>query len=445
MRILSRTLKRILSAFVLIFLMTTCGIVAQQVLPGLKVDDFEVVTRPDAFGAETLFAEGVMVNSDDVAYENISLYAEVYNGTEMVGEGFGYPVNACGTGLLQFALQPGEEQTFSVSLELYEDGAAYNRVEIIPEASETTPRESETELPSAIAQATEREVVSVEWIDETNLRYGVGCDADVFSNWQWFQYDVAEGVSFPIAHPRAEFITPAMLQQVGLTDPELFRRSYLSFHPNDTRMVYQTDLNTVITAERDGSFKRIIYDNLSRVSLHGFQWLPEGRFLAYYYGAYGDPVRYYTASLLGQRISDTVYEVIPSQTLPGSTPDGARVVIGGTINEQTGYFLSSTIGTNVELLFEAELPGNNYPAPILVPQEGGVFYIYIVRPVGGQTELQCFNTGTRNLTPITPLPLTLTQDDRAWTWLSPQRTTMALSASGQDGGLWMVDLQGTTC
>jgi hypothetical protein len=267
----------------------------------------------------------------------------------------------------------------------------------------------------------------------------------VFSNWRWYQYSVRNNVSFPVEHPKAEFITDAMLRQVGLTDPALFARSHLSFHPSDTRMVYQTDLNTVITAERDGSFKRIIYDDLSRVSLHGFLWLREGRFLAYYYGAYGDPVRYFTASTLGQRISNNVYEVVPSQTIPGSTPDGGRVVIGTTINEKTGYFLTSAIGGASELLFEAELPGNNYPAPILVPQEGGSYHIYLVRPVEGQAELQCFNLDTRELTSIVPLPLNLTQDDRAWTWLSPDRMKLALAANGQNGGLWIVDLSETTC
>jgi hypothetical protein len=438
-----RLLIRLLFALFAILSAFTCAALAQA---GLSVEAVEVTTRPDVFGVETLFADGVLTNNDDVAYENISLYAEMYDGDEIVGEGFGYPVNACGTGLLDFALQPGDEQTFSVTLELYEEGAEYDRVEIIPEASETEAAETAIDLPSNITQATDREVVSVEWIDEETLRYGVGCDADVFSQWRWYQYSLDNNVSFPLPHPKAEFVTEAMLRQVGLTDPALFRRSYLSFHPNDTRMVYQTDLNTVITAERDGSFKRVIYDDLSRVSLHGFSWLPEGRFIAYYYGAYGDPVRYFTASTLGQRISDTVYEVVPSQTLPGATPDGGRVVIGTTINERTGYFLTSAIGGASELLFEVEeLPGNNYPAPILVPQEGGSYHIYIVRPVDGGTELQCFNLDTRELSSITPLPLNLSTDDRAWTWLSPERSTLAVAANGQNGGLWLVDLQGAGC
>jgi hypothetical protein len=220
----------------------------------------------------------------------------------------------------------------------------------------------------------------------------------------------------------------------------LYNRSFLAFHPQSNRLIYQNALNSVLTTERDGTFKRVLYEDLARVSLHGFSWLPEGRFLAYYFGAYGDPVRYFTASVAGQRISSTVYNIVPSQTVPGATSDGVRVVIGGTLEGMTGYFLTSAMSNTSNLLFEGEVPGNNYPAPIYVPITGGNAQIYIVRPVENIPTLQCYNTQTDTLTTLTPLPLQLTDTDRAWTWLSPDGSQLALAANGQTSGLWLVDL-----
>lgn len=415
---------------------------------GLTVQDVEIVTRPDIFGGEgeMLFADGLLVNTATAtAYTSITLFAEILDADgEPVGEGIGYPVNECGTGLLDFSLQPGAEQRFSIALELYEADVAYDRVEIFPEVTETEPAPVEAANPfltgRGLTTVHRGEVVAVEWLEGGGVRYGVGCDADAFTAYTWYEYDPAAAASTPVTHPGVELITPAMLRQTGLDEGDLFNRSYFSFHPDDRRVVYQTDLNSVITAERDGSFKRIIYDDLSRISLHGINWLPEGRFLAYYYGAYGDPVRYFTASTAGQRISDDVYSVVPSQTIPGANPDGTRVVIGTTINEKTGYFLTSSLSGEAQFILESPLPGNNYPAPIYVSKAGGTACVYLVRELDGQARLEMLDLDTGELSTPLLLPLALTTDDRAWTWLSPDQTTLALAANGQAGGLWLIDL-----
>ncbi len=430
----------------------TAGDTAAEATPeavpgGLTAVDAAIIQRQDVFGSEALFVEGTLENtSTSDAYTGIELYAELYDSSdELIGEGFGFPVNACGTGLVaDFTLQPRSSQNFSIQAELYEDGVEIDRIEVFPDGAVV---EAEAINPflsfPGVTRITTGEVVNVEWIDDSTLRYAVGCDADVFTNQTWFSYDLTTGRSAPIEHPNASAITDAMLLQTGLTDPANFNHSFLTFHPTSTRMIYQTDINTILTAERDGSFKRLLYDDLARVSLHGYIWLPDGRFLAYYYGAYGDEVRYFTASLAGQLISGNVYDVQPSRTIPGPFPDGALVVIGATIGEQTGYFLTSTLNHVSELLFEFEnLPGNNYPAPLYAPDAGGDHRIYFVLPdaAGGQPQLQCFHRPSGTLTPLTRLPLRITSDDRAWTWLSPDQGTIALAANGSAGGLWLIAL-----
>jgi len=427
---------------------------------GLTTEDVVISTETDIFGQEVHIAEGVLVNtSDDTAYAGIDLFADVLDAEgEVVGEGFGFPVNACGVGLLDFALQPGQEQTFRLQLELFEDVPVQNdeegdedagenvndiidSVEIFPEGVATEPSNNpQSDDLTGITQISTKEVVNVEWYGDDPLIYAVGCDADVFTAQQWYVYDFEEGQSRRTPHPDAQRVTNALLTQLGLTDPFFYNRSYLTFAPTSRRLVYQDDIQTLLTAEPDGSFKRLIYEDLSRRSLHGFIWLPEGRFLAYYYGAYGEEVRYFTASVEGQRISADLYTVTPSMTVPGPTSDGARVVITTTVEDVTGYYLKDAFFPAVDLLFETDaIPGNNYPAP-LYTTDNGEPHIYIVRPVDDVPLLQCFNQNTGELNDLTALPLNLTTDDRAWTWLSPDGNTIALAANGVDGGLWLIDL-----
>ena len=150
--------------------------------------------------------------------------------------------------------------------------------------------------------------MAVEWIDESSLRYATGCAGDVFTNLDWTRYDLTTGDHVNILHPDDQRVTDALRNTLDLTDPYLYNRSFLTFAPTSRRLIYQTDINVVLTAEPDGSFKRLIYEDMSRHSLQGYIWLPDGRFLAYYFGAYGEEVRYFTASVEGQRISGTIHD-----------------------------------------------------------------------------------------------------------------------------------------
>lgn len=416
---------------------------AQEDDAALETDDISLTSETDIFGQAVQIVRGLLINPDEMAYQNISIFADVYNADdELIGEGIGFPVNACGTGLLPtFALQPQSRQTFSVVLELFENDSEIDRVDVFAQGIEVDP------LPMNISQTytglrriSDREVVSVEWLDETSLRFGVGCHNDVFDSHDWFLYNLETGNLTEIEHPNVERVTDALLVQLGLTEPVDYDHSMLTFSPTSRRIVYQTDINVMLTAEPDGSFKRLIYDDLYRHSLRGFIWLPQGRFLAYYFGALGDEVRYFTASVEGQRISTGLNTITPSQTVPGPTPDGGRAVVTTTINDITGYYLQQTGSGAAELLFEAEPPGNNWPAPIYIPDPERRALIYIIRPVNDVARLQCFNLGSGQLNDLSALPLQLTPDDRAWSWLSPDENTLAVAANGVEGGLWLVDL-----
>lgn len=413
-------------------------------LSGLVPQDVEITAEIDAFGRVARIAEGTIVNFDSVAYENINIFADVYDETgELIGEGFGSVVNACGTGLLpDFALQPQSRQAFRLNIELFNFGLTADRVEIFPEGTPIEPLP--IELPQrieGIQSVVRAEVVNVEWVNASSLRFAIGCDADVFTNQAWFDYNITENTRTRIIHPNTQSVTPELLETIGLAEPVAYKRSYLTFAPTSDRIIYQSPINVVLTAEENGTSQRLIYDDLARRSLHGFIWLPEGRFLAYYYGAYGEEVTYFTASLEGQLISGSIYEVTPSMTVPGPTPDGARAVITMTVDGVSGYYLKQTRFVDNELLFETtDIPGNNYPAPIYAQAPTGDAFIYIVRPVEGTPTLQCFDMQTRGLNTLTELPVDITTDDRAWTWLSPDGNQIALAANGINGGLWLIDL-----
>ncbi len=430
----------------------------------LLIESPQVVTRTDPFGVERQAAVGTLRNtSTDTAYANLVIYADLLDadGTP-VGEGFGGLVNACGTGLPpDFALQPGQAAQFALRLELY-DADDFDDIAYFPEGSAQDPEPVNPFLNFAdLTTVTRDEVVMVEWLtppdnagDEfPDLRYATGCDADAFTFWDWTVYDVDTGTARALnAHPQAANITEDFLERAELSDPTIYRRSYISFHPDATRAIYQTALNTVLTIEPDASFKRLLLDDLGRFSLHGFIWMPDGLFLAYYYGAYGEPVRYFTGSVAGQVISQDVPNVTPSLTVPGPTPSGAQVVIGAEIDGVPGYYLSATTGASTTLLLAVDsiesLPGNHYPAPLYVPDPAGD-RVYIVRPgdsAAAPPRLVCVRRGDAQTDPetraqvLTNLPLRLTPDDRAWAWLSSDGTTLALAANGIHGGLWLVDL-----
>ncbi len=410
----------------------------------LTTDETTIVTGLDAYGQTISVAEGFLINQGDTAYNNISLLAEVYDASgTIIGEGFGYPVKACGEGLLpDFALQPGLSQSFSVPLDIFEDEAVIDRIEIFPQATavDTQLAVQTPALPAGITQVTNREVVAVEWLDDNALRYSTGCWRDTFNNQAWHDYNIASGLQQPMPHPRANELTDTALGLINLQDPAQFNRSFFTFAPGQRRAIYQTDLNTLVTVEGDGSFQRVLYDQLYNISLQGVNFVRDGILLAYYHGGYGDDVLYLTANITGQQLSQHPAISLPSTIVPGVSPNGQRVIIAATINGITGYYLRATNTEFQELLFEAEPPGNNWPAPLYNITPEGARHIYIARPVDGQPRLQCYNPDSAILHDLTALPLQLATDERGWMTLSPNSNTIALMANGLHGGLWLIDL-----
>ena len=299
--------------------------------------------------------------------------------------------------------------------------------------------------PRPTRRLTEDEVVAVEWEDADTFRYAVGCERDLFTAWEWRRYDMARGRDAVITHPSAAQVNDALRERLRLTDPLIFANSRLRYAPiGGERLVYQDAINDIFTAAADGRFQRRMHTLLNSYSLQGYVWLPENRFMAYYYGAYGDPVYYFTADIDGRLISRAPLRAKPSAIVPGVAADGRRAIIAGTFDGVTGYFFERLNDTFFELLFEADVPGNTYPAPVPLLNEAGdrVTRIYLVRPIDGAPHLQCFarpEEGVSALIDYGALPLTLTVDERAWSFLSPDERFIALAANGANGGLWLID------
>jgi hypothetical protein len=410
----------------------------------LDVGSVEVVSRIDVFGQTVLTAEGRLTNpSTTQAYSQISLLATAYDqrGTA-VGEGFGYLANACGAALLpDFILLPGAAQHFAVPLELYEAGLAVERVEVTVDALPVdAPPASMLELAAGIEAINGGEFVQVEWIDAETFRYAEGCARDLFIDWNWTEYSLQSGAGQLVEHPKAALVTEALRRQLGLTDPLYFQHSFLSYAPNARRMVYQTELNVFITAEPDGSFKRQLFDKLFDRTLQGITWLPEGRLLAYYYGAYGDPVTYFTATVDGQILSEAPADTIPSLTVPGASPTGEDIIISAEVDGKTGFYLKRAAYPVSDLLFESPVPGNNWPGPIFQRDTDGAAFIYAAVPQDDAARLVCFNRQSETLHDLAALPLRLASDERAWWFPSPEGSRIALAANGLNGGLWLIDL-----
>jgi len=427
-----------------LLLLCLSGIAVLAQDTGLIADGTTVVSQLDAYGQEIKIVKGVLINQGETSFNNISLTAQVYDANnEVIGEGFGFPVKACGEALLpEFTMRPGMTEFFTVPLDIFEPDAAIDRVEITPQAvsTETDESASQPAFQSGITVVTEREVVAVEWLDNENLLFSSGCWRDVFSNRSWFEYNVRSGIQQPTEHPRAVEITDALRNTIDLTDSLFFNRSFFTFAPGQRRAVYQTDLNTLVTAEADGSFPRVLYDRLYNISLQGINFVQDGVFLAYYHGGYGDNVLYLTANANGQQLSQHPAISLPSMIVPGVAPNGQRIIIAAEIDGITGYYLRATNTEFSELLFEAEPPGNNWPAPLYNITQDAKRSIYIARPVDGEARLQCFNPDSRNLHDLTSLPLNLETDERGWMWLSPDGSKIALAANGLHGGLWLIDL-----
>ena len=291
----------------LIMLSLICGLAATalaQDKPELILSNTQVSSQPDGFGGEAPVVSGEVFNHGAEAYTNINIAVEAYDSEEgLIGEGFGYLVDACGTALLGYALPPGNVQAFNAPFELFADGdVASVRVSVDGDAvAPVWPPQLDTPAIHLIARD---EAVMLEWQDEESLIYGVGCDGTVFTELEWWRYDVVDNALTETEHPDAGLVTAemiersdaAMITQSGEQNPQLFFGSQMTFPPNARRIVYQNDLQTIFSAEPNGSFKRLIHDKLHQHSLRGFLWARNpGIFLAYYFGSYGEPVHYFTA------------------------------------------------------------------------------------------------------------------------------------------------------
>ena len=435
-------MRRLLVLWVLGFLLGAVAMAAAQDSP-LTIQSQTLSADVDVYGVPVVNVRGTLRNEDVVAFTDVVLTATGYNTAgEAVAEGFGYLVNACHAALpAEFTLEPGAEQGYIIPLELYEDDVTVDRVNISAEGTQTIAALATDApvLPAGITAVAGGDVVNVEWIDGENLRFAEGCYRDLFTQQTWREYNLLAAQTTPLVeHPQEARVTEALRAALGLSDPLYFQHSAISFDPTGgRRLVYQTELSTVVTAEQDGAFKRIVFDRLSSYSLEGIHWLRDGRFLAYYYGATGDPVLYFTASADGQSLSESVPKSLPSRIIPGASPDGERLVIA----LDDGYYLKRAAYAGTERLFEHTPPDNNWPAPAWAVTEEGADQIYVALPADdGSARLACYDSASQTLTDLTALPLNLTTEDRARWWLSPDDRYLALVANGLNGGLWTIDL-----
>lgn len=431
-----------LAALVVVFLLSF-GVAAQE--SALTAEAVEVVSGVDDFGQPVLTAVGQLINSsDENAYGNISLRAEAYDTEDtLVGEGIGVLVNACDIGLLpDFALQPGDSQPFSAPLELSDPEAEVARVEISADAEALDPA-SAAPLAEGIEQITDDETVNVEWINGRSLRFATGCETDLFLDWQWYTYNIQLDAQTEIVTPHAADADETLRERLELQDDTVFAHSMMRYAPDGDRLVYQNAINDFLTAYIDGRVRRGLYTGLNNRSLRGIFWQPNERFIAYYYGAYGDPVYYFVADAEARVVSPALPNNPPSVIVPGLSRDGRRVVLAGEFEGVLGYYLYVVTNNFFELQFEAEPPGNNFPAPIPIENTETelISQIYVARlDEEGSAVLQCYNREQDELYDLTPLPLNLADDERAWWWMSPDETQIALAADGVNGGLWLIDL-----
>ncbi len=440
---------RFLMLFSLAFTWTTTTPLLAQEKPALLLSNTQIGAQPDGFGGETPVVRGDLYNYGAEAYTNVRVYVDVYGAeAELIGEGFGFLVDACGTALLDYVLPPERLQAYDVPFEQFAEGTVTSvQVRVDADALVFEPPPA-LDL-HAVQQIANAEAVALEWLDEQTLLYGVGCDGDVFTELEWRQYVVPDHALSRGEHPDAHYVTAeaiersgaAMITQSGEQNPELYYGSQMTFSPYARRIVYQNDLHTILSAEPDGSFKRLIHDALHQHSLRGFLWAQQpGVFLAYYFGAHGESVHYFSGDVEGKVLMGRLENLAPSLTVPGPAADGLAAVVGRIDGDLQGYYWQWAYGGS-ELLFEAELPGNNYPAPI-VARMGDRRLIYIIRDVAGVPSLQCFDRATRELTTITALPLRLSREARAWSTLSPDGSKLALAANGTEGGVWWVEVAG---
>lgn len=441
----------VLALLLLVSAWSAASVAAQDAPADLRADSVTLTEATNAFGQTVFSAEGMLINESDGGYADVFLTARAYDDSgEQIAEGYGVLVDACGAGVLpDYVMAPGHAQSFAAPLEFFSDFAdpagQIDRIEMETQAT-VVAAPAVSELATGITRLSDQEVIRVEWLADGGLRYAIGCPRALFTDWQWREVDGADRDT-PTEHPDAARITDDLRERLRLTDPAIFANSRLSFAPEGGRMVYQDAVNQFYTAAQDGTLQRQLYTGLNDRVLQMIDWLGGNRFLATYYGAPGEPVLWFTADADGRPISPAPETNRPSQTLPGATPDGRRVVIGGAFltdggDPIPGYYLNVVSNGFFELLFEGDLPGNSYPppVPVLDTERDLVSRVYVVRPVDETPTLQCFNRDESALYNLAALPYGLQTSDRSGLWLSPDGTELALSANGPGGGLWRIDL-----
>jgi hypothetical protein len=444
---LSVTAKNLLIQLFTLLALPVLSQESRAALP-LEVQDATISETVDVYGRAISQVDGQLLNITDDNYANVMLTAEVFDASDtLIGEGIGFLVDACGAGLLpDYQIPPDHHQRFIVPLELFEEDSTIGRVEIIA-SGDAMPAQDSITLPEGVRQLSDQEVVTLAWAGPRSIRYAAGCPRDLPSDWAFTRYNTLTESLQSEVNPFAPLITDELRERLGLNDPLLFANSRLTFAPSGSRLVYQDPVNRFYTAAIDGRLQRQLFGGLNSRTLQRIEWLAGDRFIAYYYGAFGDPVEYFTADAEGRFISASPTQNRDSVIMPGASVDGRRVVVAGTFDSDagagiTGYYIHVVSNGFFELLFEGDSPGNNYPPPIPIvnPEEDRVTRVYLVRPADGSPVLQCFNRDENTLYTLTDIPLRLADGDRSGMWLSPDETTIALTATGVNGGLWLLDL-----
>jgi hypothetical protein len=117
------------------------------------------------------------------------------------------------------------------------------------------------------------------------------------------------------------------------------------------------------------------------------------------------------------------------------------VIITLEVDGESGYYLKQAATENIDLLFNAPVPPNNWPGPIVRQDADSAQFIYAAVPWQGGAWMACFNRQSEELSYITSLPINLGPDERAGWWLSPDADLIALAQDGPEGGLWLLDLE----
>ncbi|MCY4106691.1 MAG: hypothetical protein OXG02_08305 [Chloroflexi bacterium] len=442
------------SLFCFAFLAGACCLAsfAQSQTEGELHAESKWVEETGPFGLSQYLIRGEIHNRGEQAYENLQITATITDETgQLLEESAGYLIRSCGTALVDFTLRPGAAVRFVVPLE-YRPPHPIDHHEITIQG-ETAPQ-GEGELATAFRRVARGEVVVLEWLSKNVLQYATGCATDPFTALRWQQYHVSSDNHFAMEHPLSVLIdedfrrhsTIDRLSQSGERDARLYEQSFLRSHHRANRFVFQNDLGHVMSAEKSGQYPRLIDESGFRNSLQGIDWLGPGRFLAHFYGSFGDDVRYLTAQVDGRRLSRPVSESLPSQTRPGASQDGLLLVLGLAEEAPPGYYLKPAAGSALDLMYATALPGNNVPAPILYRDDEQRLAFFIT-PAAGEApwQLVCLNRYSDTARVLSPLPILLPREQRAWLALSPDASLLALAADDAQGGLWLLDLPQRPC